>query len=526
MPKLYFTIAFCVAFLAMTAVLVGWQVSVYPGWVWGGVGAIGVTALIFSFFRRHVSVLCICIVLGIAFSLLRISHTTHISTSDSIESFAVERNKAGDWPDVAEVTLRGIIVDEPDRRPLKTKYTIAVETPHAASLQKNNKILVTDHAMWPQHEYGDDVLVTGILEKPGQIEAFHYDRYLSRYGIYAVMYRATVETLSSGHGHRFFAFLYSLKRRFEAKLNRLYPEPHASFMAGLLTGSRRGIPEHLLKDFQATGLTHIIAISGYNISIVIAVISGFLFFVPIRWRIFPALGAIVFFTFFVGASPSVVRAAIMGGLGLFALQVGRQKHSLIAILVTAMLMTAWNPKILWYDAGFQLSFLSVLGLTYLAPLLDRFFRHVPSTLGLRESLQMTVSAQLAAVPLIIILFGQFSLVAPIANVIAAPFIPLAMLFGFLGTCAGFFSEPLGLLIAYPGWGALEVIIMATEYLSDFRYASVSTASVSHVWVWGYYVLLVAVTIGIQILSVRLSHSAEKSATSAAGNAPRRSAHVL
>ena len=299
--------------------------------------------------------------------MVRVAQTTHVSSSTSIESFANEEEK---------IVIKGIISAEPDRRPGKTKYTIETQAiiDDDSEITVHGKILATDHAAWPPHHYGDEVIVSGVLERPGQIEQFHYDRYLSRYGIYSVMYRARVETVSRDHGNRVFAFLFNLKQRFEARLNRLYPEPHASFMAGLLTGSRRGIPQHLLDDFQTTGLTHIIAISGYNITIVIAVIASLLFWLPIKWRFIPSVAAIIAFTFFVGASPAVVRASIMGILGLIALQSSRQNHVLISILFTATVMVAWNPKVLWYDVGFQLSFLSVLGLVYLAPFLDRLCR--------------------------------------------------------------------------------------------------------------------------------------------------------
>jgi len=404
-------------------------------------------------------------------ALLRVSQTTHVSSPESIETYAGEE----------QITLHGFIIDEPDRRPLQTKYTVAVE---------GDKVLVTDFAAWPDHAYGDEVRVVGILEKPGMIEDFPYDRYLSRYGIYATMPHASVETISSGHGFRFFTFLFGLKERFERRIAELHPEPHASFLAGLLTGSRRGIPTSLLEDFQATGLTHIIAISGYNITIVLSVIGSLLFFFPLRWRLLPSLLAIAFFTLFVGASPSVVRAALMGGLGLLALHAGRQKHALIAMLAAAAAMTAWNPKLLWYDAGFQLSFLSVLGLTYVSPLLAPVTRFLPEAFGMREAFTMTIAAQLAAVPLVIFLFGNFSLVAPLTNVLIALPVPAAMLFGFLGTALSFISFPTGQLVSYIAWGALELIIRIAHLFAGLPAALFHIGVISPLWIFAYYALLV------------------------------------
>ena len=347
-------------------------------------------------------------------------------------------------------TIEGRISAEPDRRPMQTKYTIG-------------HVLVSDHSGYPQYKYGDRVRATGKIEQPGIIENFNYANYLSRYGIYAVMYRAHVEKIEDG-SLSFFRILYKIKDRFEEQMNKLYAEPHASFMAGLLTGSRKGIPEKLMEDFNATGLTHIIAISGYNITIVITVISGALFWLPLKKRLLPAVVAIVIFTLFVGANAAVVRAAIMGILGLLALQSGRMSNVRLSILWTAFCMILWNPKVLWYDAGFQLSFLAVLGLVELAPLLERWLAKVPEVLGIRDALQMTIAAQISTAPLIVLLFGRVSLISPIANVLVAPFIPLAMLFGFLGTVVSFFWFFGGQLLAYIGWGCLTWIIFIAQYL--------------------------------------------------------------
>lgn len=486
MPKSWCTIAFLLAFLITTVCLQWFQFSVYPRAVWM---VLGFLVLVLSFLlvlgeinerlRLSFVPLLLCILFGSIFSFVRVSQTTHIQTPQSIEAYAEDR----------AVTVQGIIVAEPDRRPLQTKYTVAsywLQTASGVVVSVRGKVLATDYAAWPSHAYGDEVTIRGVLERPTQIEDFHYDRYLSRYGIHSVMYRAEVDTLSAGHGRLLFSFLFDLKSRFEAQINRLYAEPHASLMAGLLTGSRRGIPEHLLKNFQTTGLTHIIAISGYNIAIVIAVMSSVLFFVPLKYRLVPSLIAIAFFTLFVGASPSVVRAAIMGALALFALHVGREQHAMIAVLFTAFLMVFWNPKILWYDAGFQLSFLAVLGLTYVAPHLERWMQWIPKVLAIRESLQMTIAAQIAAVPLIVVLFGQFSIVAPLANVLVAPLIPLAMLFGFVGTVMSFLWFPLGQAFAYIGWGALELIVVIAERLSAVPYASIDTGQMGSRIVWAYY----------------------------------------
>jgi len=483
--------AFLLSFIVFVFLLQWNQRALYPAELWQNILLLGLVGLLACILRktRETGCVCIALALGIASACGAVARTTHGPTALSIDTYATEQI----------VEVRGRIVAEPDRRPMQTKYTVETEEIRLPSgtiiFPVHGKILATDASGWPEYSYGDAVVVRGTLEKPGEIELFSYDRYLSRFGVYAVIYRASLEKtpvsniLDPSLPVRINSTLFAVKRVFESQINRLYAEPHASFMAGLLTGSRRGIPEHLMDVFNTTGLTHIIAISGYNITIVIAVIAGMLFWLPLKIRFFPAVAAIAAFTLFVGASAAVVRASIMGILGLLALQTGRQSEVRLAVLWTLFLMLLWNPKELWYDAGFQLSFLAVLGLTEIAPHLDPIFKHIPKTLGMREALQMTVAAQLSAVPLILFLFGRLSLIAPIANLLVAPFIPFAMLFGFCGTVASFFWFPLGQLIGFIGWGCLEWIIFAAESLANLPLASIEPGRISTLAIVIYYLVL-------------------------------------
>ena len=483
--------AFLLSFIVSVFLLQWNQRALYPAELWQNLLLLGLVGLLACVPRRTRKTGCTCIALalGIAFACGTVARTTHEPTVLSVDTYATGQM----------VEVRGRIVAEPDRRPMQTKYTVEAEEIRLSSgtliSPVHGKVLATDASGWPEYSYGDAVVVRGTLEKPGKIEEFYYDRYLSRFGVYAVIYRASLENAPTSHVPglsplaKINGTLFAVKQTFESQINRLYAEPHASFMAGLLTGSRRGIPEHLMDVFNTTGLTHIIAISGYNITIIIAMIAGMLFWLPLKIRFFPAVVAIAIFTLFVGASAAVVRASIMGILGLLALQTGRQSEVRLTILWTLFLMLLWNPKELWYDAGFQLSFLAVLGLTEIAPHLDPIFQYIPKTLGTREALQMTVAAQLSAVPLILFLFGRLSLIAPVANLLVAPFIPLAMLFGFCGTVASFFWFPLGQLIGFIGWGCLEWIIFAAESLANFPFASLDLGKVSGITIFIYYFLL-------------------------------------
>lgn len=479
--------AFLAGFLLSIALLQWWQQPAYPVFTWVplGCGAIGMTAL-GIILKRHVPLLVGTGCIGSLIAFAVVSRTTHVPGPLTIDTYATG----------SSAMITGRIADAPDKREKFVRYTVETETLRRTAtgtvLPIHGLVLVTDKAMWPPYAYGDGITVTGILEKPERTEDFAYDQYLSRFDMYALQTAKWIDPLPRPNdGNRIYGTLIRWREGVEQRITLLLPEPHASFLMGLLTGSRKGMPDHLTKNFQITGLSHIVAISGFNITIIVSILSTFLFFLPLKWRFVPSVVAIILFTLFVGSSASVVRASVMGVLGLVALQAGRLRDARLAILWTAFFMLCWNPKELWYDAGFQLSFLAVLGLTECGDYLAHALRNVPETLGIREGLAMTLSAQVFAVPWIISLFGTLSLISPVANILVAPFIPLSMLTGTLAVVASWLWFPLGQLFAYVTWAMLALIIAICGTLADIPYASVSVPGVGKGITFLYYGCLVA-----------------------------------
>lgn len=477
-------------FILSVFALQWWQRAEYPFGLWivlVVLGSITIFGLVADETQSPCAYAC-ALLIGITCALLAVGRTTHRPSSATVDWHARGQT----------VALQGIIADEPDRRPPAIRYTLAAsllsESGSSTWKPVSGRVLVTDSVGWPERTYGDTVTARGRLTRPGTINGFRYDRYLSITGITAVMMRSNLEETGANRGNPLLKALFWLKQRFEARLNRLFPEPHASLAAGLLTGSRRGIPAHLSDSFMKSGLTHIVAISGFNITIVIAIISGLLFWLPVRWRLLPAALSIIAFTVFVGASASVVRAAIMGILGLFALTAGRRADVRLAILWTAFFMLLWNPKHLWYDGSFQLSFAAVIGLAELSPFLKPLLARLPNILGVREALEATIAAQLSAMPLGILLFGNLSLISPLANILVAPAIPLAMLVTALAALLSFVSFPLGQVCAYGGWAVLQWIIMIAESCARIPFASLHFEHVSIVVILLYYAALAGVVI--------------------------------
>jgi len=135
-------------------------------------------------------------------------------------------------------------------------------------------------------------------------------------------------------------------------------------------------------------------------------------------------------------------------------------------------MLIFRPAFIWDDAGFQLSFLAVIGIAGLGAPLKKLLNRMPESFGLRKALVATLAAQIATLPLTVFLFRQISLIAPFSNILVAPLIPAAMLLGFIGAILGAVYWPLGLAVSYPAWAFLEIIIKIATWSAAIPWAAI------------------------------------------------------
>lgn len=386
-----------------------------------------------------------------------------------------------------EVSFEACIVEESDVRVDKVKYTVESDASYGFG-----RVLVYGDR-YPVYEYGDCLNISGELARPDNFSGFDYGKYLARYEIYAVVYRARMEKIESDGGsgggamqNLFFEFIYNFKSDIEGRLQSLFSEPYSSFLSGLLLGSRRGIPVELTEDFNTTGLSHIVAISGYNITLVILAV-GFIFnFLGRRKKVFMSVLFIVVFVVMVGMSAAVVRSAIMGIIGLLAIWFGRQYAVTVALIASAFFMNLWNPKILVYDIGFQLSFMATAGIIFFRPILEKYFVKWPGFLGIKETLLMTLSAQILATPIILLNFQRFSLIAPVANIFVLPFIPLVMIFGFAAILLSYFFGFFAGIFGFIAYLLLKLMIFFVEFFADIPLASLDIGWFGWWWAGIYY----------------------------------------
>ena len=399
-----------------------------------------------------------------------------------------------------EIMIEGIVIDEPDERENNTRIIIEpVENESFGNrVPKYSKVLVTVD-QYPVWEYGDKIQIEGLLKMPKNFETdsgriFNYVDFLGKDGIRYQMFRPQTDLLGKGEGNIVKEKLFAFKRAFLENVAQIIPEPHASLLGGLVVGAKQALGKDLLDDFRATGIIHIVVLSGYNVTIVAeAMMRFFGAFAP---RVFAmSFGAlsIIAFAIMTGAGATIVRASIMALLVIAARATGRTKEITTALLFAGLLMLFHNPKILIFDPSFQLSFLATLGLIYLAPLIEKYFHLVPTKWGFREFATATVATQIFVLPLLIFMMGEVSVVSLPVNLLVLFVIPVTMLFGFLAGVAGFISFAFAAPFAFLAYILLAYELKIVDLFASLPFASVTVPQIS-IWIviltYSFYIFLI------------------------------------
>lgn len=335
------------------------------------------------------------------------------------------------------------------------------------------RVLISTN-LYPEYQYGDLLEIICNLKTPEPFNGFAYDRYLAKDKIYSLCYYPKITLISRGNGNLFLDNIYKFKNNLEKIINQSLPEPQSSLLAAILLGSKRGIPTELYEQFSLSGVSHLIAISGLHITILSLILMniGFYFYLS-RKQVFYFLTIIlIIYLVIIGFPASAVRAVIMGWLMMFATVCGRQNRSANAVLLTAGIMILINPRILRDDIGFQLSFSAVLGLIYLVPLMENWFGKVPTFLGLRENLKVSLAAQLATAPLIIFYFERISIVGPVVNLLVLPILPYLMMLGIFAVILSLIFFELSIYFFWPVYIGLSYLIIIVEWFSQFEFSAV------------------------------------------------------
>ena len=328
---------------------------------------------------------------------------------------------------------------------------------------------------FPEVMPGDRVFVEGQIRLP---PASPYGEYLRRIGAAGTI-NARAMTIQPAPGD-VGRHLEAIRRGAAEALARVLPEPEAGLAAGILIGLRDRVDRGLAADFTTAGVSHVVAISGWNIAIVAAAIAALAGRLRRRRRAIITVAAIVAYVCFAGASASVVRAAAMAGVVLLARETGRAGHAAAALGWAATLLLLSDPTLI-SDAGFQLSSLATAGLiawaTPLTARIDRLGRgHVPG--WLTEGLGVSLAAQAATLPIVLASFGRLALLSPVVNLAVVPLVAPAMAVGLIALVVGLLvaaglPTALGAVLAAPGWVILRILVSIVQLAADLPFASIT-----------------------------------------------------
>jgi competence protein ComEC len=315
--------------------------------------------------------------------------------------------------------------------------------------------------------FGDRVEASGTLTLPRDLPTFDRRAYLAQRQVFLEVQATSFDVVSTGAG---LAGLPAwLRARYVAAFDAALPAPHASVLLGIVLGVREGIPPSLQNALIATGLIHLLVLSGLKVAVFARIVQGALKPVLGRHATWPALALIGVYALAGGATPAATRAAIMGGLAIAASRLGRPSHVWTSLALTAAAMLAWRPELAW-DVGFQLSFAGTAAIILLTPGIERRLHFMPAVL--REPFAVTCAAQVGTLPMMATDFHVLSPIAPFANALTLPVLPALVVAGLLlGPLA--FAPDLARAAALPLAGLLAYVEQVSYLLARVPAAAIA-----------------------------------------------------
>lgn len=438
---------------------------------------------------------------------------------------------------------------------IKQFYATVIEEP---SLTDTDQEIIVSSALdgtqifirarfYPDYKYGD---ILNIICDTRAVDLNSFGMYLLSKNITRQCRYPKITIVGNDSNTSIKANLINIRQKFSRVLINVLPAPESSLLNGLLVGTKDNFSKELKELFRKTGTSHIVALSGWNITIIISIVA-YIFLICLihpRYNFWLTIVFIVLFIVMVGGSASIMRAAFMAIAVLIAKQSGRLANTVNVLIFALTIMLVLNPMILRWDLGFQLSFLAMLGLIYIDPILTYFwisisfirygnilrylnlkFRIVNMRLNNQNAkfsanggstsggkaqkaprnkhaaypgivakiLISTLSAQIVTLPLIVYSFHNLPLLAPIANVLIIPLIPGVTIMGFIIGLVGLLYLPLAKLLGFLVWPFLKYIFLIMELFASLNMAVVTIDHMSLILLIWYYILLIYFIIKMQ-----------------------------
>lgn len=424
---------------------------------------------------------------------------------------------ASRFNDGVAMRIRAVLRDDPDVGDTSQRFAVSVrQVQEDGKWQPASGGVLVRTDLLPSYRSGDVLELEGVLNAPAHLDGFDYADYLARKGIASTMDLPSTRLVGHEDDSIMRATVLNVRRRLSRGLDLALPEPQSSLAQGVLLGRRAALPANLASDLNTTNTSHLVVVSGSNVVLVSAFITMFFTWAVGRRRaLVLSIAAVAAYALIIGASPPVLRAAIMGTLTVIAMVNGRRSSSITVVLFAAAVMVGLDPRTM-RDVSFQLSFAATAGVLYLASPLQRWLLELAArairaetlpalTKMLVEPLAVTLAAVVATAPLLALDFGRLSLVALPANTLVVPAFPLILGASLLAALGGLL--PVGrLVLAAPAYYLLTYWIEVARWFAALPRAAAEIGGYSEPWALATYV---AVAAGAFVFVRRLRPPAEQ-----------------
>lgn len=301
-------------------------------------------------------------------------------------------------------------------------------------------------ALYPALHYGDTISASGTISETSYISKQNGQL------IRQLMLRYPAVKIEKNK-NSLLSITSFIRQRVAFSFNKYLPHNESGLLLGILMGGNSGLDSDFYTSLKNTGVLHVVAASGMNVSMVgefLLVI--FILFFPRRVSILLTIAGIAFYAVLSGLEPSILRASVMAIMAYSAQSIGRQNYSLLSLTLAAFIMLIIDPELV-FDIGFRLSFLSTFGIVYLKPLIDGFLPRGKLQF-FSSDFSTTIAAQLGSLPVLVASFSSYSLVSILVNSLVLWTIPILMILGGVGAILSLIAPVLSMPFLYLSWPLL------------------------------------------------------------------------
>ena len=369
--------------------------------------------------------------------------------------------------------LTGKVITEPIQKGEKQQFILEVLDIDGKKIKKEKTFVYASTAY--NIEYGDIIFVSGKLnvpEKPVFPYIFDYNLYLQRENIYTIFYQQTFELIEK-QPNKIKQTSFKIKNGIENRIDKYFKDPVSSILKSMITGNKSAIDKDIKEDFINTGLIHILVISGLHIGFCAAIFMFCfrLLGLKLNYVYLLTIPTLFFYVLLTGANPPAIRAAIMFSCLLITLMLNREPLIYNALALAALIILIFNPQSL-FTASFQLSFLATLGILYLYPKFSTCFGKIKNKFlnYTWDIICVTISAQIALIPLLVFYFGKLSIISFALNLIIVPIIPIIIGLSFVFYISTYISYGISMSVSFVLSYILNFVLYVINYSAGLDYS--------------------------------------------------------